>query len=82
MIGLSRISGFIAWLLWLGVHIVYITGFKKRITTLLHWTVSFLGSDRSERAITEQQAVAREALERVGTSWVQVTSATRRVAPR
>ena len=74
MIGPLRLSGFIAWLLWLGVHIVYITGFKKRVTTLLHWTVSFLGSDRSERAITEQQAVAREALERVGTSWAQVTS--------
>jgi NADH dehydrogenase len=75
MIGPLRLSGFIAWLLWLGVHIVYITGFKKRVTTLLHWTVSFLGSDRSERAITEQQAVAREALERVGTSWAQVTTA-------
>jgi NADH dehydrogenase len=74
MIGPLRIGGFIAWLLWLGVHIVYITGFKKRITTLMHWTVSFLGSDRSERAITEQQAVAREALQRVGTDWVQVTS--------
>jgi NADH:quinone reductase (non-electrogenic) len=75
MIGPLRLSGFVAWLLWLGVHIVYITGFKKRVTTLLHWSVSFLGSDRSERAITEQQAVAREALERVGTDWLQVSSA-------
>jgi NADH dehydrogenase len=75
MIGPLRLSGFVAWLLWLGVHIVYITGFKKRVTTLLHWSVSFLGSDRSERAITEQQAVAREALERVGTDWLQVNSA-------
>jgi NADH dehydrogenase len=74
MIGPLRLSGFVAWLLWLGVHIVYITGFKKRVTTLLHWSVSFLGSDRSERAITEQQAVAREALERVGTDWLQVSS--------
>jgi NADH:ubiquinone reductase (H+-translocating) len=75
MIGPLRLSGFVAWLLWLGVHIVYITGFKKRVTTLLHWSVSFLGSDRSERAITEQQALAREALERVGTDWAQVSSA-------
>jgi NADH:ubiquinone reductase (H+-translocating) len=36
MIGPLRLSGFVAWLLWLGVHIVYITGFKKRVTTLLH----------------------------------------------
>jgi NADH dehydrogenase len=81
MIGPLRLSGFVAWLLWLGVHIVYITGFKKRVTTLLHWSVSFLGSDRSERATTEQQAVAREALERMGTDWVQVTSASGGVPP-
>jgi hypothetical protein len=48
---------------------------------LLHWSVSFLGSDRSERATTEQQAVAREALERMGTDWVQVTSASGGVPP-
>ena len=46
-----------------------IIGFKKRLTTLLHWTVSFLGRSRSERAITKQQATAREALELLGESW-------------
>ncbi len=64
-IGPLKVSGFLAWLLWLGVHIVYITGFKKRITTLLHWAVSFVGRDRSERAITDQQEVAREALQQL-----------------
>ncbi len=70
MIGPLRLTGFVAWVMWLAVHIVYITGFKKRITTLLHWTVSFLGRNRAERAITEQQATAREALELLGQSWV------------
>ena len=71
-IGKLQLSGFIAWLVWLAVHLVYITGFKNRVTTLLHWTVSFVGRDRSERATTEQQAVAREALELLGASWAQV----------
>jgi NADH dehydrogenase len=64
-----RFSGFIAWLLWLAVHIVYIVGFKSRVTTVLHWFVSFLGRGRSERVATEQQVLARLALEQVGDSF-------------
>ena len=48
------------------IHLVYMIGFKHRVTTLLHWAVSFLGRGRSERAITEQQVFAREAIERLG----------------
>ncbi|MCU0283769.1 MAG: NAD(P)/FAD-dependent oxidoreductase [Candidatus Nanopelagicales bacterium] len=55
-------AGFLAWLLWLAVHLVYIVGFKKRLTTLLHWAVSFLGRTRSERTTTPQQVVARNRL--------------------
>ncbi len=65
-----RFSGFPAWLLWLGVHLVYIIGFKHRVTTMLHWAVSFVGRGRSERAITEQQIVARNALREVGAAGV------------
>ena len=57
-----RFSGFFAWVLWLAVHLVYIIGFKHRVTTLLHWAVSFVGRGRSERTITEQQIVARNVL--------------------
>ena len=65
-IGSLRFGGFIAWLLWLGVHLVYIIGFKNRLTTLLHWAVSFLGRGRSERTVTEQQVFARNAIEQLG----------------
>ena len=58
-IGNIRLSGFIAWVMWLGVHLVYIIGFKSRITTLLHWAVSFVGRGRSERTMTQQQMFAR-----------------------
>ncbi len=61
-IGRLRFSGFFAWVLWLGIHLVYIIGFKHRVTTLLHWAVSFLGRGRSERAATEQQVFGRYAL--------------------
>ncbi|GLY14255.1 NAD(P)/FAD-dependent oxidoreductase [Kineosporia rhizophila] len=59
-----QLSGFFAWLAWLGVHIVYLIGFKNRVTTLMHWAVTFIGRGRSERAATDQQVFARMALHR------------------
>jgi len=48
-IGPVRLTGFLAWVLWLAVHLVYLVGFKNRVTTLFHWAVSFLGRQRAER---------------------------------
>src|SRR5690606_3573945 len=42
LIGKVRLTGFVAWLMWLAVHLVYITGFKNRVTAIGHWFVSFL----------------------------------------
>ncbi len=65
MIGKLRLTGFLAWLMWLVIHLVYLTGFKNRVTTLLHWAVTFLGTGRSERVATEQQVFGRLALDRL-----------------
>ncbi len=65
LVGKIRITGFVAWLMWLAVHLVYLTGFKNRLGALGHWAVSFLGRGRSERTATEQQIFARAALQRL-----------------
>jgi NADH dehydrogenase len=65
LIGKLRVTGVLAWLMWLGLHLIYITGFKNRVTALLHWAVSFIGRGRSERTTTEQQIFARSALGRL-----------------
>ncbi len=65
-IGRIRLSGFLAWLMWLAVHLVYVVGFKNRLTTLISWAVSFVGRGRSERVATTQQVVARHALAQLG----------------
>ena len=62
-IGRIRVAGFSAWLLWLVVHLLWLTGFKNRVLVLAHWTIAFLGRGRAERAITEQQVFGRGALE-------------------
>jgi len=70
-IGRFRFSGVIAWVLWLVVHLFYIAGFKSRITTVLHWAVSFLGRGRSQRVATQQQVYGRLALEHAGPLFEQ-----------
>ncbi|UIJ34690.1 NAD(P)/FAD-dependent oxidoreductase [Allobranchiibius sp. GilTou73] len=65
-IGKVEVSGFVAWVMWLGVHLVYIIGFKSQIGTFFHWVVSFLGRGRGERTSTEQQIYARVAIQRLG----------------
>jgi NADH dehydrogenase len=73
-IGKLRLSGFIAWLMWLGVHLIYLTGFKNQVTALLHWTVTFLSNDRSQRTATEQQIFARAALKRLPRGAAELVS--------
>ncbi len=65
LVGKVRLTGFTAWVMWLAVHLVYLTGFKNRLGALGHWSVSFLGRGRSERTTTEQQVFARAALQRL-----------------
>jgi NADH dehydrogenase len=65
-IGKVRLSGFAGWLVWLVVHLLYLVGFKNRVTAVLHWAVSFIGRGRSERVSTFQQAFARTAVRAYG----------------
>ena len=58
----AQVWGFPGWLMWLAVHLVFLTGFKNRVSALFHWTVSFFGRSRPERTITAQQVFARQAL--------------------
>jgi len=51
-IGPVSVGGLVGWLLWLVVHITFLTGFKNRVGALARWAVSFVGRGRSERALT------------------------------
>ena len=64
-IGPLQLDGFVGWLLWLVVHITFLTGFKNRFGALARWAVSFVGRGRYERALTGPW-VAR--VERMGKS--------------
>jgi NADH dehydrogenase len=64
-IGPLEFGGFIAWLAWLVLHLVYLVGFKNQVTTLVSWAVTFLSNRREQLTITEQQAFARTRLEQL-----------------
>jgi NADH dehydrogenase len=81
-IGRLRLSGFAAWLMWLAVHLFYLIGFKNRLTTLLHWAVSFVGRGRSERTVTQQQIFARQALDQLGEDFTPTLSPRPRQHPQ
>ncbi len=65
-IGPLRLTGFIAWLAWLLLHLLMITGFKQQVTTLVRWLISFISNGRAERVTTNQQLVGRLAMQQLG----------------
>ncbi len=67
-IGRFHLRGFLAWVAWLVVHLLYLTAFKNRITALMHWGVSFVGRGRAERTATWQQVFARTELAKAASS--------------
>ncbi len=79
-VGPIKVTGFLAWSMWLVVHLFYIIGFKSQITMLLHWAVTFLGRDRAQRTITEQQVFGRLAMEQDGRALPESLGRTMRPA--
>jgi NADH:ubiquinone reductase (H+-translocating) len=61
-----RVSGFPAWLLWLGVHIFYLIGFQNRILVLIRWSFSFFTRGRGGRVIEEFEEADERATMAVG----------------
>ncbi|MBA3405284.1 MAG: NAD(P)/FAD-dependent oxidoreductase [Gemmatimonadaceae bacterium] len=50
--GRVRLTGRIAWLLWLFVHIMYLVGFRNRLSVFIQWGYSYFTYQRGVRLIT------------------------------
>jgi NADH dehydrogenase len=50
--GFLRVSGFMGWVMWLFVHILFLIGFRNRLSVLLQWGTAYLTYQRSVRLIT------------------------------
>jgi NADH:ubiquinone reductase (H+-translocating) len=51
-----RMRGWLAWLAWLWLHLVFLMGFRNRASVLLNWTWSYLTYDRGLRAVFDPPA--------------------------
>jgi NADH dehydrogenase len=60
-IGPLRISGLLAWLVWLFIHLMYLVEFSNRLLVFIHWGFLYLTFDRGARLITGSDPVPREA---------------------
>jgi NADH:ubiquinone reductase (H+-translocating) len=54
-----RLSGLLAWLTWLVVHIFYLVGFQNRLLVMIRWAISFVTRGRGARLITQVGARPR-----------------------
>ena len=50
--GSFRVVGWIAWWFWLFVHIMYLVGFRNRVSVLIQWAYSYFTYQRGVRLIT------------------------------
>jgi len=51
-LGVVRLGGPLAWLVWLVVHLFYLIGFQNRLLVLIRWSISFWTHGRGARLIT------------------------------
>ncbi len=51
----GRYGGPIGWVMWLGLHLVYLMGFRNRINVLVNWAWNYLTFDRGSRILRESE---------------------------
>lgn len=54
LLGRSQFTGFVAWVLWLFIHIMNLVGFRSRIVVLVNWAWDYFFFDRAIRIITRK----------------------------
>jgi NADH dehydrogenase len=55
-----RLSGFLAWVTWLLVHLWYLIGFQNRLLVLIRWSFSFATHGRADRLITDASTTSAQ----------------------
>lgn len=54
-----KLSGWPAWVTWLGVHLIFLVGFRNKLAVLMQWTYSYFTYRRGARIITSPNADAK-----------------------
>jgi NADH dehydrogenase len=54
VVGKIKLTGFIAWMAWLSLHLVFLIGFRNKLIVLIQWIYSYVTYKRGARIITER----------------------------
>ena len=60
-IGKLEFNGWLAWVAWLFVHLIFLIGFRNRLAVLLQWAYSYVAYKRGARIVTGLSEEARRA---------------------
>jgi NADH dehydrogenase len=60
--GRFRLTGFLAWLAWLFVHVISLIGFRNRLSVMSEWFWAYISRERSARLITGDADELQDAL--------------------
>ena len=71
-LGRVHLSGFIAWMIWVVVHILYLIGFRNRLLVMMQWAWAYLSYQRGIRLITGDAHVDVESARDPDTSPLRV----------
>ena len=58
-----KFKGFIAWMMWLFLHVFFLIGFRNRFSVLFSWFWAYLTRERSARLITGDADELRDAMQ-------------------
>jgi len=61
-LGRLQLRGFLAWLVWLAVHLMQLIGFRNRLLVLINWAWDYLFYNRAVRLIMNDRSAAPTAL--------------------
>lgn len=61
----AEVSGFIGWLMWLALHLLYLVGFRNRAIAAFSWGLNSVSRRRWQLVATRQQLHARNALNKL-----------------
>ena len=53
VVGKIKLTGFVAWMAWLSLHLLFLIGFRNKLIVLIQWVYSYFTYKRGARIITE-----------------------------
>ncbi|MEL7120393.1 MAG: NAD(P)/FAD-dependent oxidoreductase, partial [Bacteroidota bacterium] len=59
-VGALKIKGFIAWVIWMSLHLMTLVGFRNRVVVFVNWMYNYFYYDRSLRMIIEDAPEKKE----------------------